>query len=252
MKLTPLQSSFCVSFCSHAIAFGLFLMGGPARRPTSVVHDATPLMVNTVAFINNAPPTQRDVSSPSSVNSEFVVRADKVARASVIESRPVENHKRDVTDVMPDPLPRREPVNTTKPQPVSIAKIEETIAIETALPVPPSPNRAIDSLPKPGEDVMNSKTRRGVIAKPDFLRNPKPPYPPLALRRGWEGTVLLEVRVTTNGRAAEVRVKQSSGYSLLDEAAMKAAQDYDYIPAVVDGVAIESRVEFPMPFKIDR
>ena len=227
-------------------------MGGPARRPTSVVHDATPLMVNTVAFINNAPPTQRDVSSPSSVNSEFVVRADKVARASVIESRPVENHKRDVTDVMPDPLPRREPVNTTKPQPVSIAKIEETIAIETALPVPPSPNRAIDSLPKPGEDVMNSKTRRGVIAKPDFLRNPKPPYPPLALRRGWEGTVLLEVRVTTNGRAAEVRVKQSSGYSLLDEAAMKAAQDYDYIPAVVDGVAIESRVEFPMPFKIDR
>ena len=44
-------------------------------------------------------------------------------------------------------------------------------------------------------------------------------YPRLAQRRGWEGTVVLRVRILPDGRLARVRIEQSSGLRLLDRSA---------------------------------
>lgn len=45
-------------------------------------------------------------------------------------------------------------------------------------------------------------------------------YPPLARQRGWEGTVLLALRVERDGALEKVRVSHSSGYDVLDQAAV--------------------------------
>jgi protein TonB len=45
-------------------------------------------------------------------------------------------------------------------------------------------------------------------------------YPPLARQRGWQGTVLLALRVESNGGLERVRVRHSSGYDVLDRAAV--------------------------------
>ncbi len=58
--------------------------------------------------------------------------------------------------------------------------------------------------------------------------NRPPEYPPLARRWNWEGVVLLEIQVTINGRAATVIILESSGYPVLDQAAQKAALNWQY------------------------
>jgi len=63
---------------------------------------------------------------------------------------------------------------------------------------------------------------------------------------------MLDVRVTTAGRAAEISLKQSSGYLLLDEAAIKSVRDWDFKPARLGIRAVESRIEVPVRFKLSR
>jgi protein TonB len=47
-------------------------------------------------------------------------------------------------------------------------------------------------------------------------------YPLLARRRGWQGEVLLAFRLESDGRIIDARVARSSGYGVLDRAALDA------------------------------
>jgi protein TonB len=47
-------------------------------------------------------------------------------------------------------------------------------------------------------------------------------YPPLARRRGWEGTVLLGMRVESDGHLHQLRIDHSSGYTVLDHSALNS------------------------------
>ncbi len=47
-------------------------------------------------------------------------------------------------------------------------------------------------------------------------------YPPLARSRGWEGTVLLGLRVESDGHLDKIRIERSSGYAVLDHSALNS------------------------------
>jgi len=47
-------------------------------------------------------------------------------------------------------------------------------------------------------------------------------YPPLARQRGWEGTVLLGLRVESDGHLDKIRIEHSSGYAVLDHSALNS------------------------------
>ena len=49
---------------------------------------------------------------------------------------------------------------------------------------------------------------------------PQPPYPRIALQLGQQGTVLLLLAVDETGRIISIEVKQSSGFSTLDQSAL--------------------------------
>jgi len=87
------------------------------------------------------------------------------------------------------------------------------------------------------------------LAQPHYGVNPKPVYPLLARRMGAQGVVLLRVRVQQDGSVAAVELVHSSGFALLDEAATRTVRDnWRFLPARLDGVAIESWVEVPIKF----
>jgi protein TonB len=89
----------------------------------------------------------------------------------------------------------------------------------------------------------------GLSARPDYGANPKPPYPMLARRRGEQGLVLLRVHVRVDGSVAEAEIKQSSGSTLLDDAALHTVREsWRFIPAQLDGIPVESWVEVPIRF----
>jgi protein TonB len=52
-------------------------------------------------------------------------------------------------------------------------------------------------------------------------------YPPLARSRGWEGTVLLGLRVESNGHLERIRIEHSSGYAVLDNSALNSLNRLD-------------------------
>ncbi len=143
-----------------------------------------------------------------------------------------------VVEIPPAPKPQ------TKDKPPS-----QTAAATTSATSSP---RGDGSSIKPGLDATTIEAPPAPLAKPNYLKNPEPDYPPRAKQRGQQGLVLLEVRVTAKGRAAEITIKQSSGHPLLDEAATKAVRDWEFEPAKVGLIAVESRIEVPIRYRLDR
>lgn len=96
------------------------------------------------------------------------------------------------------------------------------------------------------------RDRRGdsFLAIPRYVGNPKPPYPQIARRRGYEGTVRLEVEVLATGRVGRIRVKESSRYEVLDRSALNTVKGWRFIPAKVGGVPVKSTVIVPITFQI--
>ena len=87
-------------------------------------------------------------------------------------------------------------------------------------------------------------------AAPDYDRNPSPDYPRRARQLGFEGTVLLDVAVNAGGGVDAVAVAASSGYAILDEAALNAVKKWRFTPARRGGMPVAARVQVPVRFAL--
>ena len=119
-------------------------------------------------------------------------------------------------------------------------------------PAAPEPSVAIPEEPDPAPKTLIAPERRGVLTEvlPQYLRNPAPVYPHLARERGEEGTVVLEVEVLPSGRCGALRILDSSGHAMLDEAAARAVRRWQFKPATRWGGAIAVWVEIPVTFRL--
>lgn len=82
---------------------------------------------------------------------------------------------------------------------------------------------------------------------------PSPRYPPLSLRNGDQGTVLLLVKVDATGKPIDVELKKSSGHRELDKNAMKhVLATWRFHPAMHQGIAIPAMALVPVNYKIDQ
>lgn len=101
-----------------------------------------------------------------------------------------------------------------------------------------------------GNNAISGLAPIGVRAQPNYRKNPEPAYPLAARRRRQEGLVLLSVTVSAEGRATQVVVKQNSGVAVLDEAALRAVQDWEFEPARMGRKALPSEIEVPVRFQL--
>jgi TonB family protein len=83
-----------------------------------------------------------------------------------------------------------------------------------------------------------------------YAHHPKPDYPERARREGWEGTVLLRVLVDQKGRTKWVELNQSSGFGILDRAAIETVKGWRFQPARSGENAVESWVKVPIVFRL--
>lgn len=84
-----------------------------------------------------------------------------------------------------------------------------------------------------------------------FLSNPKPPYPSASRKMAEEGIVLLSVHIRSDGFVDEVKLKQSSGFSRLDDSAIKTVRKWRYVPARRNGQPIPYWYVQPIRFSLD-
>jgi len=77
-------------------------------------------------------------------------------------------------------------------------------------------------------------------------------YPRLAVRQGWEGTVVLSVRILPDGRLDEIRVKESSGRALLDRSAAASLGHVERLPGFADRVGDGGlALEIPVSYRLE-
>ncbi len=109
------------------------------------------------------------------------------------------------------------------------------------------------SSPETGENKTTFYSAGGgnVEDKPGYMKNPPPTYPQTALERGQQGLVLLSTEIDPSGRAKKVEIKQSSGFRLLDEAALKAVKKWKFEPAKFGTMAVESKADIPIRFVLE-
>lgn len=134
--------------------------------------------------------------------------------------------------------PKPEPLEQAPPPPVE--------------PVAESVDRATADTPTHTDSVMDSsQTQQASFQAAQVRQQTNPHYPRLARRRGQEGTVWLRVQVDTSGNALAIDIDRSSGFEILDKAAMKAVRSWRFLPALQDGQAQASYVKIPVKFQLD-
>ncbi|MDA0262272.1 MAG: energy transducer TonB [Proteobacteria bacterium] len=80
--------------------------------------------------------------------------------------------------------------------------------------------------------------------------NPAPRYPRIARERGWQGRVILEVAIAHNGIVDRAEVGESSGYRVLDLAALQAVRRWRFAVMQPLPPAQGTMVRVPITFKL--
>lgn len=136
------------------------------------------------------------------------------------------------------------------PERTTAATVEQTGG-ESAQRLSGVPGENGDTGPRAGEDTASVSTPEEIIrARPHYRENPRPEYPRLARRRGYEGTVLLEVLVNGAGKVEDLRLLTSSGYAVLDRSAMKAVRGWAFEPGRVGDRTVDMWVRVPVRFEL--
>jgi protein TonB len=153
------------------------------------------------------------------------------------------------------PHPKPKPQLAPKPKPVEPAPAPEPAPTQTQAadsdPLPPqnpSPPAAAEVAavadPGPAQEAPL------VEATPLYADNPPPNYPRSARRRGHQGTVLLSVFVDSGGRVDRLKVLASSGFDVLDEAALTAVRQWRFESGRRGDTKVGMWVEVPIRFEL--
>lgn len=115
----------------------------------------------------------------------------------------------------------REPV---KPHTVAHTAMttRTTPATPTAEGSPAPPAQATIAASDPVPDRQESERQLRTSVRELVAQQLK--YPAIARRKGWQGTVYLELHIEADGRISRLRIDKTSGYAALDHAAADALQ----------------------------
>ncbi|MGE5493507.1 MAG: energy transducer TonB [Actinomycetota bacterium] len=131
------------------------------------------------------------------------------------------------------------------------APVPSSIAVAPAEAPPSSQPMAAVATPAPAVVPAPAAPLEPPRFAAAYLANPPPPYPVSARRRGIEGEVRLEARISPAGQAQEVRVIASAGDLSLDEAAQEAVRHWRFEPARRGSQAVEAWVSIPVVFRLN-
>jgi protein TonB len=226
-KLNPLRISFGISILFHAALLGAYGIYEFNVSKPALQQEDNLVTLNLVAALD-----------------EPAVQTPIVKAVAPIQPLPPEK-----------PIEKIIPVEIVKPimlpQPQRVVSIPQSNEVSViAKPDSQTDFHGDASSSKPGQDATTLQAKPNVEAKPNYLKNPEPVYPESARRRRQEGLVLLAVTVTTQGRVSHIEVNKSSGFFLLDDAALQAVRDWEFEPARIGSVALESQIGVPVRFEL--
>lgn len=151
------------------------------------------------------------------------------------------------------PIQKKETVKTISPSSEKIARTEKSAPQTKPQPekiISNDKNTSMASSPKAstteGVTTLNLSELRWRIS-PVI-----PQYPEQAKRRNQQGTVVLLLTVETTGHISNASIARSSGYTLLDQSAQKAARQWELYPFTSNGTPIRRTISVPYQFSLSK
>ena len=147
------------------------------------------------------------------------------------------------------PLPQpvmREPVNVVLPPPVIALAPEVAVTPPVPRPTISGPVATPPPAPAPSTTPALEPPRFDMA----YLRNPAPRYPTVSRRLREQGRVVLHVLVGPAGEAQSVKVRTSSGFERLDQAALDAVRRWRFAPAHRGAEAVAAWALVPILFQL--
>ncbi|MBH1970924.1 energy transducer TonB [Moraxellaceae bacterium AER2_44_116] len=205
----------------HSVLIGLFFFGHHPEKHQAVV----PPTIQGVMIVAQMQPTVMPVVKP-------IVKPSVVPPTKTPTVLPVQAAPSPKVITQPD-VPLSESTALQKSEPVVQAVAEPIAPVSTQTPV----KEISEEVTPPRSDAAH-------------LSNPAPSYPSMSRRLGEQGRVVLEVYILVNGTVGEIRLKQSSGFKRLDQAAMQAVKKWQYQPAHKGQHAIDFWYVQPLSFSL--
>ncbi|WP_337879345.1 energy transducer TonB [Rheinheimera sp.] len=139
----------------------------------------------------------------------------------------------------PKPVPKPVPVAAASERAVSAPEPGESKPDQTPAPVAPVKTAE----PEPSSTPPVASANKAV--------NKAPVYPKLSRQLKEQGTVVLDVLVLKTGKVGQLKVKTSSGYPRLDQAAVNAVRHWTYSPAKELGQPVDLWFAQPVVFQLN-
>ena len=111
------------------------------------------------------------------------------------------------------------------------------------------PSPSTDTVSEISQKVTDTASTSGGSSTPIVSQNTKPHYPFIALKRHIQGTVIISILIDEMGQSKQIKIKQSSGFDILDNSALKAVQKWQFKPASTQKSA--QWLDIPIEFKIE-
>lgn len=174
----------------------------------------------------------------------------------VKQSRPQPVAKPVPTSV-PKPRPEQKTVQESVKKPVHKVA-QKPVQKPVTKPIPESqpviqsePAQAVQPMARQPSKAPAKPSYQPVNIAAAYADNPPLHYPRVAQRRGWAGVVVLRVKVGSQGEPIALAVATSSGYAVLDEAAIRQVQRWRFRPAKRQGHPVIASVLVPIQFKLE-
>ncbi|MCL6335463.1 energy transducer TonB [Pectobacterium versatile] len=228
----------------HAAVLALF--NSASTPPVTVPARPQPVSIELVAAAAE-PVLQAQPAEPEPIEPDVVTPPPELTPPPV--DKPVDDNallppvlEKKEPEKKPEPAPKK--VAVKKNPPASAPKPQAEAASATA-PITPAPV-AQKAVAQPVDAPLTPP-----LANADYLHNPAPSYPDVAISRGYEGTVLLNVQVRADGKVQTIRIHQSSGYPSLDDAARDTVRRWSFVPARRGSQPVSGWVVVPVDFSLN-
>lgn len=266
-------ASFAVSLFLHGFvaAGAIFGFGGLAETPPTT---QKPIIVELVFLSPSPGQTKGGVNSAvdksaAKRDAPGPVEPVEVARAASAPSSKTAKH------ASPAKKPRQKAA--AEPHPAKVAELAPKVENKRPLKITKTtessaPADATDdarqSIRTPAVNVVSATVLKGAAAANEGISgskgggfiapvfqlgsadNPLPRYPWRARRQGIEGRVVIRLMVAADGKPARISILQSSGYAILDRAAVRTFRDWRFRPATRAGIAVASSLDVPISFRL--
>ncbi|MCL6270302.1 energy transducer TonB [Sansalvadorimonas sp. 2012CJ34-2] len=249
----PITVALLLSAAIH-IVVGMSLAGSSVRRPP--IPAASAARHFAVDLFRQAVPTPAEPKEVKKVVST-------VAPSEVKHLAPAPVPPEQVKPVKKEPVKQEEVAREEHVQEPD-KELERKLVKKTELPkrnqesvedLPQITGRSINGSdveannPQPKQSGGGSEYH--LIQEPNLASEPTPlRYPFRARRMGQEGIVILDVKLDTRGSIVSMTVEKTSGYKILDKAALTAVRRWRFLPLMENGQAMRSQVRIPVRFKL--